>query len=112
MGASVCAETIVRRVAAESRLFLVGPALLAISVSGRAERRGRTGGGRTFLFTNLPPISPPPPPPPLALCIRPLTTLVEFTITAAEAFSPSGMHFKVDYLQQFGLGVFLKTIRC
>lgn len=114
MGASVCAETIVRRVAAESRLFLVGPALLAISVSGRAERRGGTGGGRTFLFTNLPPISPPPPPPPppLALCIRPLITLVEFTITAAEAFSPSGMHLKVDYLQEFGLGVFLKTIRC
>lgn len=59
MGASVCAETIVRRVAAESRLFLVGPALLAISVSGRAGRRGRTVGGRTFLFTNLPPTSPP-----------------------------------------------------
>lgn len=54
----------------------------------------------------------PPPPLPLALCIRPLTTLVEFTITAAEAFSPSGMHLKVDYLQEFGLGVFLKTIRC
>lgn len=60
MGASVCAETIVRRVAAESRLFLVGPALLAISVSRRAGRRGRTVGGRTFLFTNLPPTSPPP----------------------------------------------------
>lgn len=59
MGASVCAETIVRRVAAESRLFLVGPAWLAISVSGRAGRRGRTVGGRTFLFTNLPPTSPP-----------------------------------------------------
>lgn len=109
MGTSVCAETIVRRVVAESRLFLVGPALPAISVSGRAEGRGWTGGGRTFLFTDVP---PPPTLPPLALCIRPLTTLVEFTITAAEAFSPSGMHLKVDYLQEFGLGVFLKTIRC
>lgn len=55
MGPSLRTETIVRRVAAESRLFLVGPALLAISVSGRAAGRGTTGGGRTFLFSNLPP---------------------------------------------------------
>lgn len=108
MGAAGRAETMVRRVAAESRLFLVEPALLAISVSGRAEGRARAGGGRTFLFSNLPPISVPPS-----------------RLVYSPADNPGGVHhhrrrslfafwdaLKVDYLQEFGLGVFPKAVRC
>lgn len=49
-------KTIVLRVSVKSRLFLVGPALLAISVSGRAERRegaGLEGAGLFFSATCL-----------------------------------------------------------
>lgn len=41
-------KTIVLKVRVKSRLFLVGPALLAISVSRRAEGRGQDLRGRTF----------------------------------------------------------------
>lgn len=50
-------KTIVLKVRVKSRLFLVGPASLAISVSGRAEGRGQDARGRTFFFCNLPLIS-------------------------------------------------------
>lgn len=40
MGVSQCGKTIVLKVRVKSRLFLVGPASLAISVSRRAERSG------------------------------------------------------------------------
>lgn len=45
MGVRQCRKTIVLRVRVKSRLFLVGPALLAISVSGRAEQSGGEGAG-------------------------------------------------------------------
>lgn len=46
-------KTIVLRVSVKSRLFLVGPALLAISVSGRAEGRGQDWRGPDFSFLQL-----------------------------------------------------------
>lgn len=77
----------VLKVRVKSRLFLVGPALLAISVSRRAEGEGAGLEGPDFLFCNLPPISLFSFPPPL-YCL--LTTPADLTITSRQGFALFG----------------------
>lgn len=89
MGVSQSRKTIVLKVRVKSRLFLVGPALLAISVSRRAEGRGQDSRGRTFFSANLPPISLFSFPPPLR-CL--LTTPADLTITSRQVFVSLDAH--------------------
>lgn len=118
MGASQNRKTIVLKVRVKSGLFLVGPALLAISVSRRAERRGQDSRGRTFFLCNLPPISLFSFPPRLKWL---LTTAADLSITSRHVCASSDAHGLVQRPHTFstsagfilfGLGLLQEAFRC